>query len=258
LTREDSMNRVFAVLVLAMISLAGCAITSNPTLQHGLGARAEVPDLCELTVVNEMPGAFKFRIGHLWWEEQSSLLPHTTTGNRPMLVEQDEHHELVRYYWVEGRMYEDVYRFFIPKGVRKHTITFGGLQEGILLNRSGETVRVMPPASGTAVVKGLSPLRDALLSNDTTAVFADLIPDSVRTWGVVLHPGEYIRYKVQGPKPTFVFFFGQGPAERYIEVGYRINDVHADSYFENGKSGQWVDWLGYIEPRHVRAAATKR
>jgi len=64
---------------------------------------------------------------------------------------------------------------------------------------------VPPPASEYARGEGVSlACASALASNDTTMVFADLIPDSVRTWGVVCIPASFSTLKVQGPKPVFV------------------------------------------------------
>lgn len=252
-------NQIFAVLSVVLLGFVVSCVP-NSTIRHGLGARAEEKDLCRLTVINETPYTFKFRVGHLWWEEQDGLLPHRSTGNRPMLLEQDEEHVLVRVFSVEGRVQEDKYYFYVPKGTKEHTITFGGLQDGVLLNRSGETIRVVPPATGSAVSKDISALRDGMVLNGNPALqsAANLLPDSVRTWGIILRPGEFARFKVQPYNPVFVVFFGKTQTERYAEIAYKINDVHKDQYFSNGEVDKWVDWLGYIEPRHAQAAVRKK
>lgn len=231
------MKAIFVVAMLAVAALSGCA-----SIKHGLGARAEQRDLCELTVVNETPGTFKFRVGHLWWEEQAGLLPHTSTGNKPMLIEQDEEHVLVRVFSVQGRVAEDKYYFYVPRGTTKHTITFGGLQEGVVVNRTAEDLRVVPPGADTykKVGSSINRLRSTL---DSMGV-GNGLPDSVVTWGYVLHPGQSQKFKVMPGKAPFVFYYGAGLKEWYVEIRFRIDDVPSDVAFNGGYMG----WVGYVQP----------
>ncbi|MDP1709511.1 MAG: hypothetical protein Q8L21_01340 [Candidatus Komeilibacteria bacterium] len=235
------MNRIIAVFVLAMISLAGCA-ANNPTIRHGLGARAEQADLCSLTVVNETPYTFKFRVGHLWWEVQAGLLPHTSTGNKPMMIEQDEEHVLTRIISVEGRVTEDRYYFYVPKGTKKHTITFGGLQTGIIVNRTAEELRVVPPGAAT-FNRAAASLNGTRLKLDSLRV-EHTLPDSVSSWGFMLHPGEAKKFSVLPGKASFIFYYGAELKERYVEIKFVINDVHADVAYNGG----YLDWVGYVDP----------
>lgn len=150
----ERITKLFACAALAAL-FSGCASVGHVVL----GTRAEPQDLCELTVHNQTPYTFKFRVGHAWWEEQSGLLPHTDTGSKPMLIEQDEEHILTRVAWVEGREIRDEYRFYVPKGTREHTITFGGLQLGVMYNRSGHDCWVVPPTQQSSAFVTLAEQR---------------------------------------------------------------------------------------------------
>lgn len=221
------MNRIAAVLALALFAFVGCASVGHVAL----GTRAEPQDLCRLTVDNQTPYTFKFRVGHLWWEEQSGLLPHTTTGSKPMLIEQDEEHILVRVISVEGRVTEDRYYFYVPKGTKEHTITFGGLQAGVVVNRTAEDLRVIPPGVGSD------------------------LPDSVTTWGFVLHPGQSQKFSVTPGKASFVVYYGGDDLDkRYVEIRFRIDDVHRDVAYNDG----YVDWVGYIQPSDLNQGRSAR
>jgi len=208
------MNRLF-VLLLAIATLSGCATTRS--IGHTTLAIQEAPrDRCVLTVVNHTPFTFKFRVGHLWWEEQNGLLPHQSGR---LTIEQDEEHVLARIAWVNGHEFRDEYRFYVPKGTRSHTITFGGLQKGVIHNRTRRAVSVRVPFS------------DRVLS---------------------LSAGASDTVSVMPPKPSFVVYFGDGSYQHTID--WTIDDVHNDQVF----NGQPIDWIGTIEPRHEARATKER
>lgn len=218
------MNAIL-VLMLMLSSIFGCA-SSHPALQatkHGLGARANAADLCELTVVNETPFTFKFRVGHLWWEEQSGLLPNTTTGDKPMLIEQDEEHVLVRVFSVNGLVMEDKYYFYVPKGVAKYTVTFGGLQYGAVINHSSYIFTVGTPAK--------------------TKLDGVLAPEDY----VVNIPAP------AGREVSITFFFQKkswGNRWDKVVVTKNINDIHGDQEFIDPQGRKFFcDWLMVVDDR---------
>lgn len=217
------MNAIL-VFILALFSFFGCA--SNPAMQatrHGLGSRANAADICSLTVANEENVTFKFRVGHLWWEEQAGLLPFTSTGKKPMLVEQDEEHVLTRIISVNGMVWEDKYYFYIPKGVKHHTITFGGLQYGAVINHSSYLFMVGTPAQ--TEIEGILAPEDYVVD----------IPAPV---------GEGI---------SITFFFQKkswGQRWDKVVVTKDINNLHGDQTFivPGGKKIH-CDWLIVVDDR---------
>jgi len=199
----------FAVLLAIATSVMSCGAFRSTG--HLFGARAAEKDLCRLTVVNHTPYTFKFRVGHLWWEEQNGLLP----GNSGVLkIEQDEEHEIVRVAWMDGHRQEDVYSFYVPKGRRDHTVTFGDVQYGIFVNRSGVSIRIKHKYSRNIV---------------------EVSANSVS-----------VELMAEPPIARFVISFGPR-YEKWKDFHKNIDVIRKDTIFE----GKHYDWVTYIEPYHV-------
>lgn len=184
----------------------------------------------ELKVRNLTSDIFKFRVGHLWWEEQNGLLQ---DQSGIMIVDTDEHHELRRYIWsngvLSGSMREDIYSFFVPRGVARHTITFGGPQIGRVVNQTDVAIRVSTPMMTQPVI-----------------ILAQSSRDSVQC---------------MTGKHLFTVYFGPN-FDRFHRIPFELNDQLADNQVQaeeivGGKrvvKVVRVDFVAIINPSHFRTA----
>lgn len=177
---------------------------------------------CALVVRNQTPDIFKFRVGHLWWETQSGLLPEYKAV---MFIDTDEHHELHRYIWrkgvLRGSEREDVYSFYIPRGIARDTLTFGGTQSGRVVNQCGVAIRVSTPVMNQAMEISTNGYRDDILSMTGQQIF-------------IVEFG-----------PDF---------KRYHQIPFRIDDKPADNIVIGREGQRRVDFLAIITPEDLRTA----
>ncbi len=184
-----------------------------------------------LTVGNLTADIFKFRVGHLWWEEQDGLLQ---DQSGIMIVDTDEHHELRRYIWsngvLSGSMREDTYSFYVPRGVARYTVTFGGPQAGRVINQTNVAIKVATSMMTAPVIIPAQSSRD----------------------DIQCLTGQHI----------FTVYFGPDFSQRYHEIPFILNDQLADQQVQvveeqNGKRIvriKRVDFVATILPSDLRTA----
>lgn len=199
-----------SLITVAAIWALGC----TGEIQRGFLEHPEDPGVCRLIVENDTPYMFRFRVGNLWWKGQDGLAPY---DKGTLLVDQDKKYVLTRRFDVNGLAWEDEYEFYIPKGMGKHTVTFGGLQVGVLYNRCDEPAKVFSP---------------------------------FRNGSFIIPPGGSHAASAIPGNPAFVVYFGPN-WEHWVQVSFKVTAVRRDASF----NGAWVDWVGYIDPK-VREEAT--
>lgn len=183
-----------------------------------------------LTVRNLTADIFKFRIGHAWWEEQNGLLQ---DQSGTMVVDTDEHHELHRYIWsngvLSGYMRQDVYSFYVPRGITRHTVTFGGPQIGRVSNQCGVAIKAT-----TSMMTAPVTILDQTSRDDIQCL-----------------TGEHL----------FIVYFGPD-FKRFHQIPFKLNDKLADEQVraEEIVNGQRiarvkrVDFVATILPSDLRTA----
>lgn len=203
-----------AVVILAAIWIFGCA---DPA-RRGFLEHPKEAGVCLLKIKNETPFAAELRSGSLWWGLRDGLMPHTE-GTLP--VETGKRYILTRHLDVNGVGTEAPYEFYIAKGMKDYKVIFGGLQTGVLYNRSGRTINVKLP--------------------NTPLLFT-------------LAPGQWLKDISVLPRPGtphIVFSFkDERGRTQYVEKKYDIDDIRADEPF----NGEWYDWVKYIDPSDVEWA----
>lgn len=102
------------------------------------------PPRTHVHITNELPGTLQTKVGHRWLGDAKLTLLKHESGI--LYLDQGETHIVHRTLFMEdGRELRDDYPIRIPNGVTEMSLTFGGLQIGVIYNRSGKMAWVMPP-----------------------------------------------------------------------------------------------------------------
>ncbi len=201
---EGEEMKTFLVFAAAVLIASGCA--GSRTLS---GAK---PNDARLVCLNEHPSDIRVGVAGMEYG-----IPAHDTVSAPAHCGTE--YRVRRRMFLNGTSWDDYYSFFIPEGAAEKIIIFGGVQTGVIVNRSGHQINVASPA-GT---------------------FTGWVKSGGAGGPLQSPPGLQI----------FVVKFDDG---KIYEGRFSPNDVRGDSFF----NGEWTDWVIYIDPSvHTRARLPK-